>query len=416
MFFEDMFGGGGGFPGGGGFGGGMPRKPKGDTTKLYKTLDVDKKATQTQIKKAYRKLARVHHPDRGGDPEKFKEVQNAYDVLSKEDKRKAYDQTGDPNADPRTVRGHRKRKGKTTKFELEVPLEQFYKGHTRRIKVTKTVICDTCNGEGGSGVAECTTCRGRGIRIIDRQIGPGMIQRMQVECNACEGKGQVIPRGKRCGGCRATGLKKASSVLSVHIEKGMKHGEKITFSEEGDQHPETTPGDVVVILKKKRHSLFKRTPDGCHLILSKNISLVEALTGFRFNMTHLDDRVLEVKSRPNVVYTTGTVEALREEGMPLRGDVTTHGHLYIKLNVVYPTSLTTAQRNQIKSLLGPAPAAPVPDCEDDMVEEVVLESVDIAAEKAAYAKLIADNPSQYEEDEDDGRRGGGGGVQTCQAQ
>lgn len=151
---EDLFGGGGfgGFGGGGGFPGGgfggMPRKPKGDTTVLYKQLGVEKTATQGEIKKAYRKLARVHHPDRGGDPEEFKKVQNAYDCLSDPDKRKAYDVTGDPNADPRMVAGRRKRKGKNTMFELEVPLEQFYNGHTRRIRVTKTVICSKCDGAG----------------------------------------------------------------------------------------------------------------------------------------------------------------------------------------------------------------------------------------------------------------------------
>lgn len=403
-------------PGGGFHGmGGMPRKPKGDTTKLYKTLGVETKASQVEIRKAYRKLARQHHPDRGGDAEKFKEVQNAYDVLNDEGKRKAYDATGDPNADPRSVRGVRKRKGASTKFELEVPLEQFYNGHTRRIKVTKNVVCDTCDGQGGSGVTGCTTCRGRGIRVIDRQIGPGMIQRMQVECNTCDGKGTVIPRGQRCTACRAAGIKKSSSVLSVHIERGMKHGEKITFSEEGDQHPDTTPGDVIVILKKKRHHFFTRDATGCHLVVQKKISLVEALTGFSFIVEHLDGRQLQISSRPGQVYKTGSIEALRDEGMPLRGDYMTRGHMYIELEVVYPTSLTSAQQAQLKSILGGTSASPMPiDHDGKEIENVSLESVDLAAEKRAYEKILADTGSMYDDDEDDEM--GGGQQMQCRQQ
>lgn len=400
MFFEDMFGGGGGgFHGG--FGG-MPTKPKGDTTKLYKVLGVDTKATTSEIKKAYRSLARKYHPDRpSGDAEKFKEVQNAYDVLGDANRKIAYDATGDPDADERIVARHRKPKGKTTKFELSVPLEQFYNAHTRRIRVTKSVVCTTCNGEGGSGVTSCGTCRGRGIRVIDRQIGPGMIQRMQVQCNACDGKGQVIPPGKRCKDCKTVGTTKTSSVLSVHVEKGMKHGEKIVFNEEGDQSLETTPGDVVVILKQASHPVFTRTPDGCHLVVEKKITLVEALTGFAFNLEHLDGRILHIQSRPGHVYTTGTVDALREEGMPLRGDVMTRGHLYIKLQVIYPTTLSANQKAKLKNILGPAPSPAAPMVDEEKLETVSLESVDIQAEKAAYAKLIGDHRSQYDEDEDE---------------
>jgi len=414
--FEELFGGGGGFGGGFPGGGGGRQRPRGDTTALYRDLEIqDTKCNQAAIRKAYRALARKHHPDRGGDPEKFKKIQNAYDVLSDEAKRQAYDATGDPNGDPRALARARKRKGKTTKFELEVPMEQFYNGHTRKIRVTKTVICSACEGAGGSGVAICSTCSGRGARIITRQIGPGMIQRMQVECNTCEGKGQVIPRGRRCNSCSATGLTKASTILSVHIEKGMKHGDKVTFPEEGDQHPDTTPGDVVVILKKRAHPLFKRTSDGCHLEIEKKLSLVEALTGFDFKIQHLDGRVIRVQSREGAIYKSGDVEALRDEGMPIRGDPGTRGHLYVVFQVVFPTHIDTKQAAVLRQILGDGKAVPRRTTETAVDEEVVLEDVDMEAEKAAYRKLMAEHHSQYDEDDDDGRRGGGQEVQ-CRTQ
>lgn len=411
-----MGGGFGGFPGGMGGMGGPPRR-KGDSTKLYKELGLETKATADEIKRAYRKLARKWHPDRpNGNIEKFKAVQNAYDVLSDPAKKKAYDLTGDPNADPRTMARYQKRKGKTTKFELEVPLEQFYNGHTRRIRVTKTVICAECDGEGGEGKAVCHTCRGRGVRIVDRQIGRGMIQRMQMECNVCDGNGWTIPASGLCQACSGVGMKKASSILSVHVEKGMKHGAKITFSGEGDQRPDTRPGDVVVILRRSRrkHPTFSRTPDGCHLIYEKKISLIEALTGFKFYITHLDDRVLEVKSRPNAIYKTGDIEAIKDEGMPLRGDVTTRGHLYVKFTVVYPTNLTQAQQQTLVQLLGPKNVPAAPDVEEDLIENHNLVDVDIEQEKREYAKMLKENPNMYDEDEDDGR-GGGEGI-PCRTQ
>lgn len=408
--FEELFGGMGGMHGHPGMGG-MPRKPKGDTSKLYNILGVEKKATQVEIRKAYRKLARTHHPDRGGDAEEFKKVQNAYDCLNDPGKRKAYDLTGDPDADPRTVAayggGRRKKKGRNTSFELAVPMEQFYNGYTRKIKVTKTVLCPTCDGAGGSGVSPCNLCRGRGVRVVDRQIGPGMIQRMQMQCNNCDGKGEVIPRGQRCKSCNASGTSKEGKVLSVFIQKGMKHGEKVVFDEEGDQHPDETPGDVVVILKKKPHPRFKRTPNGCHLIYRKQISLLEALTGFEFSIEHLDERILHVTSKPGVIYKSGDIKAIREEGFPLRGDPMTRGHLYVHLEVVFPENLTAAQQQGLKDVLGaPAPVEFKSSTGDNTdIEKCVLEEVDIEAEKAAYKKLLADS-NQYDSDDEGGMHGG----------
>jgi len=187
----------------------------------------------------------------------------------------------------------------------------------------------------------------------------------------------------------------------------MKHNEKIVFTEEGDQHPDTTPGDVVVILKKKKHPLFTRTPDGCHLILEKKLTLVEALTEFTFNVPHLDGRVLHVTSRPNTVYKTDMVQAIRNEGMPLRGDVFTRGHLYIKVEVVYPTTVTPAQKQMLQQILG-GQQSPQPmlttDADLSQAEAVTLVQVDLEAEKARYAQMLRDNPNQYDEDDDEGPR------------
>lgn len=420
MNFEDFFGGGfhhggGGFPGGGGMGG--MRQPKGDTTILYKTLGVDTKASQNEIKKAYRKLAMKHHPDRGGDVEEFKKIQGAYDCLSDEDKRKAYDATGDPNADPRMVQGRRKRKGKNTQFELEVPMEQFFKGHTRKIRVTKTVLCKPCDGKGGHGVTNCRTCHGRGVRIVDRQIGHNMVQRMQMECNVCSGKGEIIPEGSRCNSCRATGYAKESKVISIEIIRGMKHNEKITFDEEGDHNIDMTPGDVVVTLKQVEHKSFTRTPDGCHISLTKEITLLEALTGFQFVVEHLDGRQLIVNSVPGRVYKDNEIVCLREEGFPLRMSAT-NGHMFINLKFAYPTAVDEKTKQGLIKLLGPVRANPMlraaikrrdqgentmnDDEDTPAVQDISVESIDVEAEKRRYKELLKlEHGTQYDEDEED---------------
>lgn len=381
-------------------GGGMPRRPKGDTTKLYKELGVEKKATKQEIRKAYRKLARIHHPDRpNGDAKKFAEIQNAYDVLYDDDKRKAYDATGDPNADPRSFgqSRRRKKKGKPTVFNLEIPLEQFYNGHTRKIRVRKTVIQKDFEGE----MIDCQRCRGRGVVIIDRRLGPGMIQRMQQHCPDCEGQGKIIPPGM---------LKKETKVLSVFITKGMKPGEKIKFSEEGDQHPDIIPGDVIVVCRRKVHPVFKRTPEGCHLIMQKKITLLEALTGFTFHVEHLDGRILVVKSEPGKIYKSGDIKAIRDEGMPLRHEPMTRGHLYINLEVVYPNQLSRGKQRALQACLGTPVDAKAPS---DDVENHELEKVDVDAEKARFKRLVADNPSYLESDDEEDNEGQG---VSCRAQ
>jgi len=403
---------------GGGFGGfesmGGPPRKKGDNTILYKQLGLDTKATQEDIKREYRKLARKWHPDRnGGNDEKFKEIQNAYDVLSNEEKRKAYDATGDPNADPNMVNGRRKRKGKSTTFELELPLEHFYTGHQRQIHVTKTVICARCTGKGGTGVTQCQRCRGQGNIIVDRRLGGNMIQRMRMECDVCSGKGEVIPESGRCVPCAGKGVRKESKVLTVDIAKGMKHNEKVVFSEEGDQHPDEIHGDIVVILKQVEHKTFTRTPDGCHLMFRQSITLLEALTGFQFAVTHLDGRSLIINSEPGAIYKDGDVKAIKEEGFPVRGGH--NGHLYITLNLVYPQRINQDTKAGLISLLGPARQRPelkaaldlkarqgATDAMDDgnEVSEVNMVTVDVEAEKAVYKRMMQENRETYESDDE----------------
>jgi len=184
-----------------------PRKPAADTTKFYEALGVSKTADAAEIKKAFRKAALQHHPDRGGDPEKFKEVSKAHEVLSDPEKRALYDEGGEEAVSEgaqgggpggmsdifdmfgmggRGGRGggSRVRRGEDVIFPLKVTLEDLYNGCAKKLRLTKNVLCQPCGGKGGKGGkdATCRDCKGQGVKMVIRQIGPGMIQQAQVHC------------------------------------------------------------------------------------------------------------------------------------------------------------------------------------------------------------------------------------------
>lgn len=269
---------GGGFGGGGGGprGGGGPV----DTTKLYETLEIEKDASAKDIKKAYFRLSKQHHPDKGGDEHKFKEISAAYEILSDPQKRKAYDQHGLEGVvddDGTGGRGHEDlfsmffggrggrggggnrgpRKGPSFNHPVKVSLEDLYNGKTVKLAINRKVIV----GES----KQCDRCQGQGAVMEVRQIGPGMITQMQRTCSTCEGQGYIAR------------FKNERKVLEVHVEKGMKNNTKVTFRGAADETPGVEPGDVNFIIQEKEHDIFKRK--GADLLITKEISLNQALTG-----------------------------------------------------------------------------------------------------------------------------------------
>lgn len=272
--FEEAFGGGGGRGGGG-----RSREPV-DTEQYYKDLGIAKGASSGEIKKAYRKLAVKHHPDKGGDPELFKTITEAFEVLSNDEKRELYDQGGKEaveqggmqSSDPFSAMfgggGRRRaaageRKGKSVTHKLKVSLEQVYKGEVRKLRLGRVII------DKDKGVRKCSECGGSGMVVKMIRRGP-MIQQMQAQCNSCNG-GYICDR------------RNTKEILEVHVPRGAPNGHKLTFYEKGDEIPDGIAGDVIIILEVpeevKGPEHFKRK--GCDLYLFRKIALVEALCGFR---------------------------------------------------------------------------------------------------------------------------------------
>ncbi|RKP10670.1 DnaJ domain-containing protein, partial [Thamnocephalis sphaerospora] len=312
----------------------------------YEVLGVDRDATADTIKKAYRKLAMKYHPDKNPDAgDEFKDISHAYDILGDPEKREHYDRYGpdgpggmpgggfggdgppmdffadlfgaqfmDADDDdmfsgggffggpPPHARGQRPRRtrGDDVKHPLEVTLEELYNGTTKRMSLEKTSICATCSGKGGKrGPRPCKPCGGSGSIAKEHRMG-GMVRRTRVTCRKCRGEGKILSEKDRCKRCGGKGIVPDKATLEVHVEKGMREGQRITMAGQGDQEPGITPGDVIFILEQKPHPRFERR--GKHLWTEITVTLTEALCGFsKVLLTHLDGRGIVVTQQPGQV-------------------------------------------------------------------------------------------------------------------
>ena len=403
----------GGFPG---FGGEGMRgsQPRGDTTKLYESLGVTKDASTADIKKAYRKLAIQHHPDKGGDEEKFKEITKAYEILSDSEKRSQYDQFGEEGVQDggNGGGGHArdifetlfgggggrgggrggKRKGQDVAHGIKATLEQLYNGATRKLAINREVI-DT-----SVPVVSCDECDGRGVKIQVIQMGP-MVQRAQVACSRCQGEGKKFK------------IKKEREVLDVYIEKGAVNNQKIVFPNKADEGPNMEPGDVVFVIQEEPHAEFTRKGDD--LYIKRSITLLEALVGFQIVVTHLDGRKLIVKNKPGEVVAPVVegrgLKAVRNEGMPTLKNPFVKGNLFILIDIKFPESVDEQTANALRALL-PQPTVPMVDEDDHSFELHYLEDIAPSGKQSGPSGAQA-----YDEDEQEGHGGQPGGVQCQQS-
>jgi len=409
-------------------------------TRLYDTLGVTPDANESDIKKAYRKMAMMYHPDKNPEPEaaeKFKEVSRAYEVLSDKEKRETYDRFGEDAINgsggggfsaedifsqffgggffggPQRGNGGRGRirKGEDLVHQLKVSLDDLYKGRTQKLSLQKHVLCTDCSGKGSrnpKAVTKCDTCRGTGTKITLRQIGPGMVQQLQQTCPDCKGEGEIIKEKDRCVRCKGQKIVSEKKALEVHIDKGMKDGQRITFAGEGDQAPDLIPGDIIIVITQKEHGVFKR--DGENLIIEKEISLYESLCGFQFILNHLDEREVVIKNSGSVV-PPGTFKVVKGEGMPAYKNPFEKGDLIIKFNVAFPAHPPSEVAiKELGRILG-APKKAIPTSPEH--DEYHLEDMDINNYNSK-SKHSRGRPSHQQATEEDDDYEGGQGVRCAQ--
>ncbi|KAJ6646360.1 DnaJ like subfamily A member 2 [Pseudolycoriella hygida] len=372
--------------------------------KLYEVLGVTRNASENDLKKAYRKLAKEFHPDKNPQAgDKFKEISFAYEVLSDAEKRQTYDryglkglQEGMDGGDGHDIfnrffggffgggmggmggmggRGRQQAEDKI--LQQVVTLEDLYNGGKEiPLEFKRVVLCTKCEGKGGkAGAAKrCHTCQGSGTKVTLQQVHVGIVRQIHSKCPDCKGKGEAYSERDICGDCRGHGTKEEMKVLQVHIDKGMQNMQKIMYREEGNQTPDCDKGNVIVVLACKQHETFQR--NGNNLVVRHNINLTEALCGFQLPIKHLDGRNLLVKCPPGNVIQTDTVKAIVGEGMPIYKNPFEKGDLFVEFTITFPPNnfATPEQMKMLEQLLPPRPPIPVPESDD--VEEVDLHSYD----------------------------------------
>ncbi|RUP44032.1 hypothetical protein BC936DRAFT_150033 [Jimgerdemannia flammicorona] len=326
-------------------------------------------------------------------------------------RQKACDDICAPN-DQRGRRGPpRPRRGEDLIHPFAVTLEDLYNGKNTKISLQKNVICSVCKGKGGKTGAtrKCTTCDGRGKRIVMRQLGAGMIQQMTIPCNVCDGSGELIKDKDRCKKCKGSKVINEKKTLDIFIEMGMDDGQRITMAGEGDQEPGVEPGDVILVLKQRPHEFFERK--GTDLLCNVTIGLTEALCGFdKILVTHLDGRGLHVKHPAGEVIRPDDVKRLPHEGMPTYKRTIDKGDLFIKFNVEFPKSMWTTPE-QIAILESVLPLREVEDTDrPEIVDECHLADSDLSQYGSRSRSRNA-----YDDDEDMEDDNGRSGV-SCNQQ
>uniref|UniRef100_A0A8C8DPY6 DnaJ heat shock protein family (Hsp40) member A2a n=1 Tax=Oryzias sinensis TaxID=183150 RepID=A0A8C8DPY6_9TELE len=386
-------------------------------TKLYDILGVSPSATENELKKAYRKLAKEYHPDKNPNAgDKFKEISFAYEVLSNPEKKELYDRYGEqglregggggPGMDDifshifggglfgfMGGQGNRSRNGGRRRGEDMV--------HPLKSRMFCVALVMGKQGGKTGAVQKCSTCRGRGMRIMIRQLAPGMVQQMQSVCTDCNGEGEVISEKDRCKKCEGKKVVKEVKILEVHVDKGMKHGQKITFGGEADQAPGVEPGDIVLVLQEKEHETFKREKND--LFINHKIGLVEALCGFQFTLKHLDGRQIVIKYPAGKVIEPGSVRVVRGEGMPQYRNPFEKGDLYVKFDVQFPDNnwISPEKLTELEDML---PSRPEPPIITGDTEEVDLQDYDVSQSSTSGGRREAYNDSS---DDESGHHGPG---------
>ena len=344
---------------------------------LYEDLGVERNADPQEIRRAYLKLSKTEHPDKGGNPERFKVIQNAYEVLSDENKRSIYDQTGQIQ-DEEMQGGHpggmpfgfpfdigamfggfpfggggpqvqKRPKGKKAPpkiHEINLTLCDFFYGKIIQLKFERQRFCEKCKGDGSDTVQTCNECNGSGTVERHMMIGPGMHAVSRGPCNTCSGSGKRT--SGTCSKCRGAKFSNHEKILKIDIEPGMKPGETMVFQNECSDHSDyEEAGDVHIVLREADEpSSFTRIGDD--LTITVNITLRDCLLGCQRTLdghpAHPKGVIVNIP--PGTI--RGDTVFIKGEGMPCRG-TPRRGNLQLIISMEVTASekehLRTAAKN-----------------------------------------------------------------------
>ncbi|MFB6305634.1 MAG: molecular chaperone DnaJ [Flavobacteriales bacterium] len=379
----------------------------------YEILGVSKNASQSEIKKAYRKIALKNHPDKNpNDKEaekKFKEAAEAYDVLGDEEKRKKYDQFGHAGVGGAAGGGggasgfsasgmnmddifeqfgdifgeafgggfgggerrsrKRRRKGSNLRVKIQLTLQEIAEGVTKKIKVNKFVACGVCNGSGakdGTAMDTCGTCQGMGqvSRVTNTILG-----QMQTTstCPTCGGEGETVKA--KCTNCQGDGIVRSEEVVEVEIPAGVEEGMQLSVGGKGNAAPKGgVPGDLLVMIEEEPHEELSR--DGQNLHYELFVNFADVALGNSVEVPLVDGKKAKININPGT--HSGKTLRLRGKGLP---HVQSHsrGDLLVHLNVWTPQNLTDEEKEMIQKIKESENFRPKPSKKDKGFFERVKE-------------------------------------------
>jgi molecular chaperone DnaJ len=325
----------------------------------YDILGVSKEASSEEIKKAYRKMAMQHHPDKGGDESMFKSVQEAYDVLSDDKKRSNYDRfgTAQPHQGGDFFSGFedifsnfgmggspftRQRKAQDIRINMTLNIHEIINGTTKKIRFKKKTICKPCDGTGAEDWESCGGCGGRGqvLEVISTFLGE---VRKVSTCPRCAGRGKTAKR--RCNSCNSTGQIEVDSDIDVTIPVGCVSGNVLTMRGAGHQAKEHVPGDINIVISESLPDGITR--ENLNLIYNLSVSIPEAVLG---TSVEIDTPTGKFKvSVPNGC-EHGKILSIRGKGIPSNEMKGVVGDLLIKVFIKIPKILTHEQRDLYEEL------------------------------------------------------------------
>lgn len=371
----------------------------------YEVLGVAKNASPEEIKKAYRKLAIKHHPDKNPDnpaeaEELFKEAAEAYEVLSNPEKKQRYDQYGHAgvggaqgghgmNMDDifsnfgdifgdespfgsffggANRGGKAKRRGSNLRIKLKLDLEEIAKGAEKKIKVKRHVACDTCHGNGsknGTSVKTCTTCQGSGQvrKVVDTMLGR-MVS--SSTCPTCQGTGSMV--SEKCTVCHGQGTQEKEEVINIRVPAGVADGMQLSMSGKGN-YPQGggIPGDLLILIEEAENDLLKR--EGNNVIYDLYISFTDAVFGASIEVPTIEGKV-KIKIDPGT--QGGKILRLKGKGIQ---DINGYekGDQLIHVNVWTPQQLSKEEKEALLKFQGSESFKPNPGKHDKSFFEKMRE-------------------------------------------
>ena len=354
-----------------------------DKRDYYEVLGVGRDASEADIKKAYRRLAKENHPDLHPDDKeceaRFKEINEAYEVLSDSDKRSKYDQFGFAGVDPNYAAssgaggfgdgfgdfdlgdifgsffsgfgggGARSRnapiRGENIRIGVTVSFEEAAFGCDKNVSVSRIETCDECGGNGcakGTTPEVCPTCKGTGTVMSQKRTMFGVMQTSSA-CTQCGGTGKIIHQP--CSKCHGAGAVKRQKTISVNIPAGIDHNQTISLRGQGNAGLNGGPsGDLLITISIRPHQYFKR--EGSSVLYEMPVTVTQAILGAELEVPTLDGKVKY--SIPEGTQS-GTVFRLKGKGVPfLRGSG--RGDQFVTVNVVIPKGLTSQQKELVRQL------------------------------------------------------------------